>query len=141
MFLEKMALHECVSIDDISPELVPRACKLNTYSCHNLTSFSILTVTERLFIFRCHNLSVACGGSQMTYLGIVYCVKLKCLPEHMQDLLPSLNELELLDCPEIESSPEGEMPFSLQQLRIGNCKKLVNSRKEWSLHRLPVSES
>uniref|UniRef100_A0A3Q7IYV0 NB-ARC domain-containing protein n=1 Tax=Solanum lycopersicum TaxID=4081 RepID=A0A3Q7IYV0_SOLLC len=72
----------------------------------------------------CHNLSVACGGSQMTYLGIVYCVKLKCLPEHMQDLLPSLNELELLDCPEIESSPEGEMPFSLQQLRIGNCKKL-----------------
>ncbi|KAH0715353.1 hypothetical protein KY284_008258 [Solanum tuberosum] len=137
MFLERLKLHECVSIDDISPELVPRACKLNISSCHNITSFSIPTVTERLFIFGCHNLSVACGGSQMTYLGIIYCEKLKWLPERMQELLPSLKELELLDCPEIESFPEGGMPFNLQQLRIGNCKKLVNSRKEWSLHRLP----
>ncbi|KAK4709012.1 hypothetical protein R3W88_029937 [Solanum pinnatisectum] len=53
------------------------------------------------------------------------------------ELLPSLKELELLDCAEIESFPEGGMPFNLQQLRIGNCKKLVNSRKEWCLHRLP----
>ncbi|WMV55737.1 hypothetical protein MTR67_049122 [Solanum verrucosum] len=137
MFLERLKLHECVSIDDISSELVPKACKLNISSCHNITSFSIPTVTERLFIFGCHNLSVACGGSQMTYLGIVYCDKLKWLPERMQELLPSLKELELLDCPEIESFPEGGMPFNLQQLRIGNCKKLVNGRKEWRLHRLP----
>ncbi|KAG5577748.1 hypothetical protein H5410_057882 [Solanum commersonii] len=137
MFLERLQLHECVSIDDISPELVPRACQLNISSCHNITSFSIPTVTERLFIFGCHNLSVACGGSQMTYLGIIYCEKLTWLPERMQELLPSLKELKLLDCPEIESFPEGGMPFNLQQLRIGNCKKLVNGRKEWRLHRLP----
>ncbi|KAG5578418.1 hypothetical protein H5410_058552 [Solanum commersonii] len=36
----------------------------------------------------------------------------------------------------IESFPEGGLPFNLQFLRIFNCKKLVNGRKEWHLQRL-----
>ncbi|KAL3354846.1 hypothetical protein AABB24_019104 [Solanum stoloniferum] len=139
MFLESLTLDECDCIDDISPELLPRARRLNVYSCHNLTRFLIPTATVSLYIHNCENveiLSVACGGTQMTSLLIDDCKKLKWLPERMQELLPSLNDLYLIICPEIESFPEGGLPFNLQLLFINNCKKLVNGRKEWHLQRL-----
>ncbi|KAL3325107.1 hypothetical protein AABB24_038953 [Solanum stoloniferum] len=140
MFLEELTLENCDCIDDISPELLPRARRLNVVSCHNLSRFLIPTATETLVIGNCKNveiLSVACGGTQMTSLRIDGCLKLKWLPERMQELLPSLKDLHLYGCPEIESFPEGGLPFNLQQLHIYNCKKLVNGRKEWHLQRLP----
>uniref|UniRef100_M1BLZ8 Disease resistance protein I2C-5 n=1 Tax=Solanum tuberosum TaxID=4113 RepID=M1BLZ8_SOLTU len=51
----------------------------------------------------------------------------------MQELFPSLKILYLINCPEIESFPEGGLPFNLQVLSISKCKKLVNGRKEWRL--------
>ncbi|KAH0777194.1 hypothetical protein KY290_008605 [Solanum tuberosum] len=137
MFLEDLKLHECDCIDDISHL---RARSLSVYKCHNLTRILIPTVTERLQIWVFENvekLSVACGGTQMTSLAIGYCSKLKWLPERMQELLPSLKVLQLSNCPEIESFPEGGLPFNLQFLEISECKKLVNGRKEWHLQRLP----
>ncbi|KAH0777321.1 hypothetical protein KY290_008732 [Solanum tuberosum] len=134
MFLEDLSLEVCDS-----PELFPRARNLMVRSCNNLTRPLIPTATERLSISGCDNLeilSVACG-TQMTSLNIHNCQKLKSLPEHMQELLPSLKELHLSHCPEIESFPEGGLPFNLQQLEIDFCKKLVNGRKEWHLQRLP----
>ncbi|XP_049379496.1 putative disease resistance RPP13-like protein 1 [Solanum stenotomum] len=140
MFLEYLTLEECDCIDDISPELFPKARKLWVQDCHNLTRFLIPTATESLSIWNGENveiLSVACGGAQMTSLTIHGCNKLKWLPERMQELLPSLKQLELINCPEIESFPEGGLPFNLQRLYINNCEKLVNGRKEWRLQRLP----
>ncbi|KAL3325168.1 hypothetical protein AABB24_038995 [Solanum stoloniferum] len=140
MFLEYLRVDECDCIDDISLELLPRARKLNVTNCHNLSRFLITTATETLYIWNCENvekLSVACGGTKMTYLNIQSCNKLKGLPERMQELLPSLKKLDLYDCPEIESFPEGGLPFNLQLLEICNCEKLVNGRKEWHLQRLP----
>ncbi|KAH0715710.1 hypothetical protein KY284_008615 [Solanum tuberosum] len=140
MFLEELSLKECDCIDDISPELLPRARRLDVSNCHNLTRVLIPTATETLYIPNCENvekLSVACGGTQMMSLSIKGCKKLKCLPEHMQELLPSLKQLHLRHCPEIESFPEGGLPFNLHKLVIDNCKKLVNGRKEWRLQRLP----
>ncbi|KAH0715594.1 hypothetical protein KY284_008499 [Solanum tuberosum] len=115
MFLERLKLFNCDCIDDISPELVPRARKLNVERCHNLTRFLIPTATKSLTIWECENLeilSVEVGTheSAMTHLSIRDCEKLKWLPE-----------IEL---------------FNLQVLAIYNCKKLVNGRKEWSLQRL-----
>ncbi|XP_055834856.1 putative disease resistance RPP13-like protein 1 [Solanum dulcamara] len=137
MFLDYLTLEEC---DSVSPELLPRARSLRVGCCQNLTRFLIPTEPETLSIFDCKNveiLSVACGGTQMMSLYIDGCSKLKWLPERMQELLPSLKTLYLLDCPEIESFPEGGLPFNLQVLEISNCKKLVNGRKEWRLQRLP----
>ncbi|KAK4709469.1 hypothetical protein R3W88_030394 [Solanum pinnatisectum] len=117
MFLQELSLDNCDCIDDISPELLPTARKLNVFICHNLSRFFIPTATETLHIRACENvekLSVACGGTQMTSLIIFRCLKLKWLPERMQELLPSLKDLELNDCPEIESFPEGGLPFNLQ---------------------------
>nr|AAW48300.1 potato resistance-like protein I2GA-SH23-1 [Solanum tuberosum] len=139
MFLEELTLENCDCIDDISPELLPRARTLFVEDCHNLTRFLIPTATETLLIGNCKNvekLSVACGGPQMTSLSIDGSLKLKWLPERMQELLPSLKYLQLSNCPEIESFPEGGLPFNLQQLQICNCEKLVNGRKEWRLQRL-----
>ncbi|PHU03917.1 hypothetical protein BC332_29168 [Capsicum chinense] len=133
----KLDLHECDSIS--SAELVPRARTLSIWSCQNLTRFLIANGTERLDIRCCENLeilSVACG-TQMTTLIISEFKKLKWLPEGMQELLPSLDEMRLSDCPEIESFPDGGLPFNLQLLVIESCKKLVNGRKGWCLQRLP----
>ncbi|KAM3302868.1 hypothetical protein P3S67_013898 [Capsicum chacoense] len=144
MFLDILTLDECDSIDDLSSiELVPRACTLLIMSCQTLTRFLIPNETEALDISCCENLeilSVACG-TQMTSLNIFNCKKLKRLPERMQELLPSLEELTLSDCPEMESFPDGGLPFNLQLLTIDNCEKLVNCRKEWSLQRLPCLKS
>nr|ABR29794.1 CC-NBS-LRR protein [Solanum tuberosum] len=138
MFLENLQLHECDSIDDISPELVPRARSLRVEQYCN-PRLLIPSGTEELCISLCENLEiliVACG-TQMTSLDSYNCVKLKSLPEHMQELLPFLKELTLDKCPEIVSFPEGGLPFNLQVLWINNCKKLVNRRNEWRLQRLP----
>ncbi|KAG5578531.1 hypothetical protein H5410_058665 [Solanum commersonii] len=141
MFLERLVLHECNSINDISPELVPRAHYVGVYSCHSLTRLLIPTGTEDLHIFECENLEILLVASRTpTLLRKLYihtCEKLKSLPEHMQELLPSLNHLFLYSCPEIKSFPEGGLPFSLVVLEIWYCNKLENNRKEWHLQRLP----
>ncbi|PHT35112.1 hypothetical protein CQW23_26912 [Capsicum baccatum] len=133
MFLDILTLDECDSIDDLSSiELVPRARTLLIVRFQNLTRFLIPNGTEALDISYCENLeilSVACG-TPMTSLNIFNCKKLKRLPECMQELLPSLEELTLSDCPEMESFPNGGLTFNLQLLMIDNCQKLVNGRKE-----------
>ncbi|XP_049379213.1 putative disease resistance protein At3g14460 [Solanum stenotomum] len=139
MFLEDLTLEECDCIDDISPELLPRARELTVYCCPNLTRFMIPTAPEGINFLSCdylEKLSVPCGGTQITSLHIWYCSKLKWLPERMQELLPSLKKLQLEYCPAIESFPDGGLPFNLQQLGIIHCTKLVNGRKEWLLPRL-----
>ncbi|KAM3399171.1 hypothetical protein P3S68_002687 [Capsicum galapagoense] len=137
MFLEELRLDECDSIS--SAELVPRARNLYVRSCQNLTRFLIPNGTETLQFWHCWNLEIlsVARGTQMTSLSIFDCKKMKRLPEGMQELLPSLKELRLWDCPEIESFPDEGLPFNLQDLWIDNCEKLVNSRKEWRLQRLP----
>ncbi|KAK4709529.1 hypothetical protein R3W88_030454 [Solanum pinnatisectum] len=141
MFLERLELCGCNSINDISPELVPRAHYLIVDSCHSLTRLLIPTGTEYLFISQCENLEILLVASRtptlLRNLNIHICKKLKSLPEHMQELLPSLNYLSLYSCPEIKSFPEGGLPISLEVLEIWYCKKLVNDRKEWHLQRLP----
>ncbi|KAG5578535.1 hypothetical protein H5410_058669 [Solanum commersonii] len=101
MFLEELSLKGCDS-----PEFCPKS-----------TLFELLEVCDNLEI-----LSVACG-TQMTSLHIHDCKMLKSLPEHMQELLPSLKELQLWRCPEIESFPEGGLPFNLQVLWINKCNE------------------
>ncbi|KAI8024611.1 T-complex protein 1 subunit theta [Camellia lanceoleosa] len=48
----------------------------------------------------------------------------------------SLLHLQITDCNEIESFPEGGLP-NLRVLQIWNCGKLPACRREWGLQRLP----
>ncbi|XP_070012343.1 putative disease resistance protein At3g14460 [Nicotiana sylvestris] len=135
MFLEKLELEECDSIN----ELVPRTHNLSVFSCHGLTRLLIPNGTEDLKIYKCENLEIlsVAQTTLLSTLHIKHCEKLKSLPEHMLELLPSLKELKLENCPEIESFPEGGLPSNLEFLLIWKCKKLVNGRKNWGLQRLP----
>ncbi|CDP13832.1 unnamed protein product [Coffea canephora] len=83
----------------------------------------------------------------LTLLDILHCKKLTSLPQRMESLLPSLRDLYLSDCPEIECFPEGDwpevahipcvqcflegrLPSSLHYLEITYCKELMSYRKE-----------
>ncbi|KAG5053919.1 hypothetical protein JHK85_006429 [Glycine max] len=52
--------------------------------------------------------------------------KLKSLPDEMSTLLPKLEWLNISNCPEIESFPEGGMPPNLRTVGIVNCEKLLS---------------
>ena len=58
------------------------------------------------------------------------------ISEGMHTLLPSLLYLNLWDCPELESFPEGGLPSNLQILEINWCDKLFLRRMEWGLQSL-----
>ncbi|KAJ4824838.1 hypothetical protein Tsubulata_037388 [Turnera subulata] len=63
--------------------------------------------------------------------------KLKSLPEGIHSF-PSLVDLEIVNCPEIESFPEQGLPSKLKTLVIEGCKKLFAGRKQWPLSELPL---
>jgi hypothetical protein len=48
--------------------------------------------------------------------------------------------MEITDCPELESFPEGGLPSRLKSLRVVSCKKLIANRKQWGLQRLTSLE-
>ncbi|KAJ4823139.1 hypothetical protein Tsubulata_039129 [Turnera subulata] len=63
--------------------------------------------------------------------------KLKSLPEGIHSFF-SLVDLEIVNCPEIESFPEQGLPLNLKTLVIEGCKKLFAGRKQWPLSELPL---
>ncbi|XP_028782588.1 putative disease resistance protein RGA3 [Neltuma alba] len=58
------------------------------------------------------------------------------MPTWSSSGVPSLHELYLDDCPEMEFLPQGSMPSSLQRLSIIGCSKLIESCRDWDLHEL-----
>ncbi|XP_057499127.1 putative disease resistance protein At3g14460 [Actinidia eriantha] len=147
--LEILDLSKCDTITHLPLDFFPKLRFLNISSCDNLGALSIpngrglqiLTSFETVSIMDCRSMvSFPQGGLPAPNLRRFYlwwCLKLKVLPEQMQTLFPTLESLELRDCPEIESFPDGGLPSNLRELRISNCKKLVDRRREWGLQRLP----
>ncbi|CAI0461928.1 unnamed protein product [Linum tenue] len=70
-------------------------------------------------------------------LALLTCSTLTCLPDSMDSHLPSLMELTVGQCPEIECFPEGGLPSKLQILKICACDKLVAGHMQWNLQSLP----
>ncbi|KAM3302852.1 hypothetical protein P3S67_013882 [Capsicum chacoense] len=146
--IEKLYIRNCSSLTPLPTSTLPSTLKeIRIYCCQKLKleapdssrmiSDMFLENFETLDIGSCVEILSVAYGTQMTSLFISDCKNLKRLPEGMQELLPSLKELRLWDCPEIESFPDGGFPFNLQLLEIRDCEKLVNGRKEWRLQRLP----
>ncbi|PON74390.1 LRR domain containing protein [Parasponia andersonii] len=69
-------------------------------------------------------------------LTLTDCNNLRSLPQHMHRLLPSLADLEIDGCPEIESFPQGGLPSKLEGLRIRNCSKLLAQHGHWDFEGL-----
>ncbi|PHT92698.1 hypothetical protein T459_00580 [Capsicum annuum] len=156
--IDELSITDCSSLTSLPFSGLPNTLKKVEISCcgkltlatvdecQSLTKLFIPAGTENIRIFGCGNLeilSVACVTPMMALRGLSIgnCEKLKSLPEQMQELLPSLNELYLTYCPELESFPEGGLPLNLQVLGIYYCRKLVKGRKEslTSLQHLKIS--
>ncbi|KAG5531057.1 hypothetical protein RHGRI_025872 [Rhododendron griersonianum] len=125
MFLESLELVRCESLISLPLGLFPKLRGLLIEKC---TNFETLLIPDGIEL---QNLTL------LEVLHIEGCKKLKALPEQMHTLLPSFQVLRLIDCLEIESFPEGGLPFKLDGLYIGNCKKLVGGRRDWGLQTLP----
>ncbi|XP_027923032.1 putative disease resistance protein RGA4 [Vigna unguiculata] len=54
---------------------------------------------------------------------------LKLLPKRMQILLPSLTELRITDCPQVEMFEEGSLPSNLKEVSL-SCFRLIASLRE-----------
>ncbi|KAF5932693.1 hypothetical protein HYC85_028864 [Camellia sinensis] len=147
--LETLSLSWCDALKPMWLGFFPKLRSLQILACTNFNSITDLnmlglqnlTSLESLFLNGFSNLiSFPRGGLpglNLTDFTIWHCAKLKSLPEGMHTLFPSLQSLELYDCPEIESFPEGGLPSSLHSLEIRNCGKLTARRREWDLQRLP----
>ncbi|KAG4201711.1 hypothetical protein ERO13_A05G295450v2 [Gossypium hirsutum] len=78
--------------------------------------------------------------TNLTRLWLVYCRSLKSLPEQMHSVFPSLEDLRITSCPEIEWVPKEGLPSKLKQITISGGDKLIESlirKREWRLHTLP----
>jgi hypothetical protein len=54
----------------------------------------------------------------------------------MHVLLPSLNYFQIVDCPRIESFPEGGLPSNVKYMAVEKCDKLFAKRAGWGLQKL-----
>jgi len=69
------------------------------------------------------------GSDTLQNLHIIKCHRSESLPGNMHMLLPSLKRLSIVDCPRVESFPEGGLPSNLNHMRLNHCSRLVGSLK------------
>jgi Leucine-rich repeat (LRR) protein len=145
--LEKLDLWYCDYLKSFPLDLFPKLFEIQFLHCNNLEALTVPEhyehdlVTVRIVISSCRNfVSFPKGGLRapsLTLLSIGACGSLRSLPNKMHELLPSLQDLSVFCCPEVESLPEGGLPSNLKSIDISLCDKLVASRMGWDLQNLP----
>jgi Leucine-rich repeat (LRR) protein len=58
---------------------------------------------------------------------------LKSLPEFMHTLFPSLTDLTITNCPQLESFSNEGLPPSLKRMRLIGCSKFLIASLKWAL--------
>ncbi|RXI05408.1 hypothetical protein DVH24_006665 [Malus domestica] len=141
----QLRLLECPKLTRILPlDYFPKLETLEMRSANveflTISQESELLSISKLDIYFCPNFVCFSNGvlhaPHLTKISIWGCKKLRSLPEQMHTLLPSLRNLWIVDCPELESFPEGGLPSELSSLYIRSCKKLIANRMQWGLGRL-----
>ena len=141
----QLRLLECPKLIRILPlDYFPKLETLEMRSANveflTISQESKLLSISKLDIYFCPNFVYFSNGGlhapHLTNISIWGCKKLRSLPEQMHTLLPSLRNLWIVDCPELESFPEGGLPSELSSLYIRSCKKLTANRMQWGLGRL-----
>jgi hypothetical protein len=143
--LERLRLDDCDSLKSFPFDLFPKLCYINILRCKNLISFTDSEQQEielvELFIYNCPNfVSFPIGGiraPKLSFFSVCNCESLRSLPEKMHILLPSLNVLQIIDCPRVESFPEGGLPSNVVDIDVFRCDKLFAGRVGWGLQKLP----
>jgi Leucine-rich repeat (LRR) protein len=126
--------------------LFPKLHRLVISNCEDLESLTVGEQHEQdlllsqIEINQCPNFAYFPHGGlrapNLKYFTINHCRSLRSLPHKMHILLPSLEELHIIDCPQVESFPEGGLPSNLNEIYIFDCEKLFASRLGWGLQTL-----
>jgi len=150
-YLEKLKLDRCDSLKSFPLDLFPKLSNILFWRCHNLESLTIPEhyehdlVTVKIDISYCPNFGSfpkeGLRAPNLTSLFMDNCGSLRSLPNKMNILLPSLQDLIVKYCPEVESLPEGGLPSNMKRIDISQCDKLVASRMGWDLQNLPFLTS
>ncbi|PRQ32285.1 putative P-loop containing nucleoside triphosphate hydrolase, leucine-rich repeat domain, L [Rosa chinensis] len=138
--LRKLSLRSCPKVTRTFilacfPKL--ESLELKDVNVESLSSSTLLSLVK-LSIASCPNFVCFPDGGlnapNLETIAVHTCLKLRSLPQHMHNLLPSLRRL-FVYCPELESFPEGRLPSKLEYLGIWRCKKLLigNPRMQWGL--------
>ncbi|XP_062175104.1 putative disease resistance protein At3g14460 [Alnus glutinosa] len=128
-------------------DLFPNLSDIHISRCGNLESLTISKQHE-LDLKILHMRIIDCPyfvsfperglrASKLTLLWVWNCGQLRSLPDKMHVLLPSLEELHIVHCTEVESFPEGGLPSNLKSISIIDCDNLVAGRMGWGLQKLP----
>ncbi|TYJ36646.1 hypothetical protein E1A91_A05G321400v1 [Gossypium mustelinum] len=145
---------KCGHLESFPLGSFPMVKRVNFLECEDLKFISAalegshhqhLTCLDSLDILFCKNLisfQIEDGLSvtNLTRLCLWSCKSLKSLPEQMHSVFPSLEDLEIYACPEIERVPKEGLPSKLKDISISRSDKLIESlirKREWSLHTLP----
>ncbi|KAL5545571.1 hypothetical protein UlMin_005258 [Ulmus minor] len=148
--LESLSLRDLpASLKSFPLDSFPKIQSLKIYDSPNLESISVsdrpcqaLTSLSSLCINGCPNFKMFPGDGftfpSLTRLYIRGCDRLKFLPETLHNLFPSLHDLRIWSCPEVESFSVIGLPLKLRYLAIRQCEKLINSNwMSWNLKTLP----
>ncbi|XP_062119312.1 putative disease resistance RPP13-like protein 1 [Humulus lupulus] len=133
------------SLELLHIDSFPNIRNVKIRNCKNLESFlqvnNPINSLSALSIERCHDFTLLPDSNLhcpiLTQLELLNCCKLRFLPEKLPTLLPSLQELVITNCPELESLPRFGLPLSLREFTIHSCDKVIASRKNWNLRALP----
>ncbi|KAF7840393.1 putative disease resistance RPP13-like protein 1 [Senna tora] len=131
----RLSIGNCKEVESLKQE-----CEMSQKEASVTSSFlpiEMSPILDYLYIAECHNLiSVLVSDTPLQNLrsiSIYSCKNLKWLSNESEYLLPTLKVLSIHSCPEVEPFPEGFLPSSLRELRIGNCKKVLAHHTEWHL--------
>ncbi|KAL5549181.1 hypothetical protein UlMin_004412 [Ulmus minor] len=139
--LEILTIEKFEALKSIPLDYFPKLKALSLRYCQNFESFSF--AGEPPLVLESFDLmglpkfvSFPEGGlpaPSLNVFRIKECENLRSLPQQMRRLLPSLNYLEVTNCGEIESWPEGGLPSNLESLLIEGCKKPAARVMHWDL--------
>jgi len=127
--------HGCDSLTTFPLDFFPKLWKLRLDECRNLEMISQGKCHHHLKSLKIEKCSQfqsfpneGLFAPELKIFFIERLEKLKSMPKRMSTLLPSLNQLNINNCPGVELS-EGCLPSNLKEMNLWNCSKLVASLK------------
>ncbi|KAL5568789.1 hypothetical protein UlMin_025364 [Ulmus minor] len=145
--LKALKISNCDVVKSIPLDYFPKFNQFTLRDCQNFESFRFAEYPPLVLDFLTYLelqglpkfVSFPEGGLPAPNLKDFYiyeCKNLRSLPQHMHRLLPSLNILQVINCREIESWPEGGLPSNLESLDVWGCKKLNTEVMHWDMQTL-----
>ncbi|XP_058724349.1 putative disease resistance RPP13-like protein 1 [Vicia villosa] len=132
-------IDSCDSLMFLPLDLFPNLKSLDIWGCKNLEALTTVSAPDAtppnfkslnsMCIRHCPNFtSFPKGGfaaPKLNLLTINYCQKLNSLPENLHEIMPSLKELQLRGCPQIQAS-------TMRPLRIRISNKFMEGKQNHS---------